>query len=628
MNNKRIEELAVNVINESMLTTELLSPFIPVNDKGPSWDGEILVYKNKEQKKKDLLGRVPVQIKGKEYKAYNEWQKMSKETISYSLLRQDMNNYFNDGGVIFFVVYIYEDKRTRGIEKDIYYKSFLPVDLKQYLDESKTQKTKAISFKKFPVNNKVEVFNNFIKNRIMQMSFLPDKFLLAADLEKIKGDKKLSLCFSGYGIKTVGDLNKALFANDVYFYLKKDELGIPIPLDKSFSIKEIKRDRKFPIEVNGMLYDLSNSFIEMKGESVLTIGKSFKLIKKNNIEKLKFIYEPAKMLIDRIKNDSFLIEAIKNKGFKFGEIYLDMSKLKPKMQANIEKTILALKGLKKIKELFNLLNVNKDLNLVEITDKDMFFINILVEAIIEKKDIVMEKIFEKEKIVTFAKNGIILVKFVIQDITLSLIVKPNEDGIKCRIYDFFNYETTVFRKKNVGSENKTQIVSKYFILSLEDHLEIDNINYDSLFKEYKELTAENPSMFEDTNNNLIRLLLAYDKVEDEYKKDKLLILAEKVARLIFDEDKNNIVSSEVKKINFLQIIKRKRILTEDEIDELYEITENNKNREDILTAAYILMDDEIGAKRHFKQLSIEEQNRFKEFPINIFWNVKKYLLVK
>lgn len=625
MNSTQIELLAVNAISESMLNTELLSPLTTANDKGPSWDGEILVYKDKEQKKEDLLARVPIQIKGK---ICNKWSEMSKNEIKYPVSRIDMQNYFNDGGLIYFVVYIYEDKKTNEIKKNIYYNSLLPVDLKKHLDESKTQKQKSLRFKVFPEKNKTDIFINFINNKKRQAGFSEDQFLSLEDFKKIKGNKKITICCSGYGMKTRIDFEKAIIDGDVYLYLEKDELGIPIPIDKNFLIKEIKRPGKTPIKVNGVIYNLSNSLIEKKGEIILEIGESLKLSKKNGERKLKFTYESSKKLSDRIKNDDFLIEAIKNKGFKFGEVYLDMGKLVPEMQTHMEKIINELEYLKKIKELFNLLNVNKDLNLVEITDKDRFFIDVLLKTFFEKKDIVMDTIFEKEKIATFAKNGVILVKFVIQDITLSLIVKPNEDGIKCKIYDFFNYETTVFRKINIGSENKTQIVSKYFILGLEDYLEIDNFNYDSVFQEYKELTAENPSMFEDTNNNLIRLLLAYDKVEDEYKKDKLLILAEKVARLIFDEDKNNIVPYEVKKINFLQIIKRKRSLNEEEIEYLHEITENNKNREDILTAAYILMDDGIGAKRHFKQLSIEEQNRFKEFPINIFWNVKKCVLVK
>ena len=40
---------------------------------------------------------------------------------------------------------------------------------------------------------------------------------------------------------------------------------------------------------------------------------------------------------------------------------------------------------------------------------------------------------------------------------------------------------------------------------------------------------------------------------------------------------------------------------------------------DLRTAAYILLDDDIHAEQCFQKLSIEEQNSFKEFPIFYLW---------
>mgnify|MGYP001110727348 CR=1 FL=1 len=69
-----------------------------------------------------------------------------------------------------------------------------------------------------------------------------------------------------------------------------------------------------------------------------------------------------------------------------------------------------------------------------------------------------------------------------------------------------------------------------------------------------------------------------------------------------------------------QITKRKRALLEEEINDLYFIKENNK---DILiqVAISILLENKSDFNRYFNQLTPEEQENFKEFPIyklNIF----------
>ena len=64
MDKKTVESLAVGAVKDSFLETDLLHPIITENDKEPSWDGFIYVYKAPEQKKDNLEGRVAVQVKG------------------------------------------------------------------------------------------------------------------------------------------------------------------------------------------------------------------------------------------------------------------------------------------------------------------------------------------------------------------------------------------------------------------------------------------------------------------------------------------------------------------------------------------------------------------------------------
>ena len=43
--NNKIELIAVNRIKDAILQSNILEPFIDDNDKTPSWDGNIFVYK-------------------------------------------------------------------------------------------------------------------------------------------------------------------------------------------------------------------------------------------------------------------------------------------------------------------------------------------------------------------------------------------------------------------------------------------------------------------------------------------------------------------------------------------------------------------------------------------------------
>ena len=111
LDKKAIETFSVNAVRDSIVMTDYLDQFIADNDKEPSWDGFVYIYKEKEKKKDQLKGRIPVQVKG------TEKDDLSKEAIAFPIAIADLNNYLNDGGVMFFVVYIGHG----GLMKQIYY---------------------------------------------------------------------------------------------------------------------------------------------------------------------------------------------------------------------------------------------------------------------------------------------------------------------------------------------------------------------------------------------------------------------------------------------------------------------------------------------------------------------------
>lgn len=54
MDKKAIETISVNAVKNSIVTSDILDQFISENDKEPSWDGHIYIYKNKNKRKSEL----------------------------------------------------------------------------------------------------------------------------------------------------------------------------------------------------------------------------------------------------------------------------------------------------------------------------------------------------------------------------------------------------------------------------------------------------------------------------------------------------------------------------------------------------------------------------------------------
>ena len=106
MNSNQIELLAVNAVEDYFTKIERINPTIPVGDKEPSWDGFLYLYSDNSMKKDSLIGRIPVQVKGK--------QGEFVESLTYPVKTSDLRNYMREGGCIYFVVLI-NDKQERKI---------------------------------------------------------------------------------------------------------------------------------------------------------------------------------------------------------------------------------------------------------------------------------------------------------------------------------------------------------------------------------------------------------------------------------------------------------------------------------------------------------------------------------
>lgn len=600
MNKKQIEELSVNAVIKSLSLTGYLSPYISTNDKEPSWDGSVYIYSNKNGKKEDITGKVSVQVKGKSCSNF------SKSEIMFPVDIIDLRNYLNDGGVIYFVVYL----KKNGSEK-IYYSTLTPVKLNRYLKNIETQKTKSIKFKEFPKDNnkKMDVFVNFYENSKRQRSFTETGFISLDELNR-EIVQEFTMTITGHGFKSEKpDITSFLAENDeIYLYAKIKGSSALHPIDTiitSITSVSLPEDVQEAISINGKVYYPSFTRTLFKEKVEIKIGESLLITILRDDMSTKVSYESSKMLRTRVKDLDFFLNAIKAKHFSINKSKLAFEiPTDEALNFNIEREDKSLAYYKKVLQLLNILNVSEDIDIEKLTKQDYKNIDILIKAFIENQP------------VKNLQKGLMVLKLKISNISLMLFfVKSENYETTYEIKDFFNSGMMFAYKDEDGHMHSAPA---YSFLRKDDYLKVSNINLDDILPSYRALQDLNNRIFEIANQDMLQLLLAYD--ESEPKKDKLLLTAKNIAEWILNEDTDNL-PVEIKILNFLQITKRERKLNSEEKQKLISISQNSSSRIDVKVASYLLLDNNELAEFHFNQLPQEDQDGFKSFPIYYFWNL-------
>src|SRR5699024_1548492 len=97
----------VDAVKSVVRRFERLHSDISINDKTLSWDGYIQVYNGPIQKKGDLNGKIPVQVKGTKVSSFSDVSR------KYTIEVTDLKNYKLDGGAMYFVVEIIDFDNTK-----------------------------------------------------------------------------------------------------------------------------------------------------------------------------------------------------------------------------------------------------------------------------------------------------------------------------------------------------------------------------------------------------------------------------------------------------------------------------------------------------------------------------------
>lgn len=590
MTSKQIEELATIAVKNSILLTDSLYQFISENDKEPSWDGKVYIYKDKKKRKTDLVGRVDVQIKGK------SCTNIDQNVIKFPVSISDLENYLKDSGVVYFVVLISDN----GEKNKIFYNSLTPVKIKGILSET-TNKTKiSLEFEAFPVDNRIKtnIFMDFYENTKRQISFVNEDLPSIFDLDKASDQIEIIQTENFHGDrKSYKSFLMDRLDKEVYLYKKTELMSLPLSdVGKIFALGE---NIDQVVKVNEKEYYSSFERIHTKDKTSVKIGGSTEIYVNNHTNTMTFKITPSSMLLERVYDYTFIINAFEKGSLSINNVTIDLSALKITLsKEQLQKMKEHLKYCEKIIELFRILSITDDLELSKLTSSEGIHLDTLIYAFVDGNAV---KFREKQE------NGYLNIK--IQQLYI-LVYLEEVQGKPC-CYKFINLFDGIYviGTSKKGVEEK-EVYPALALLKQDYYEKLSNINFEAILKQYKGCAKHNQRIYQSANLTVLEMLKAYD----ECKKKKLIEFAIDIMEWLLEEVKEKHTEN-IFSINYFQSLIRVRELNQEEQKQLFEIIRNTETGDDIKFAANVLLKQYTSAKLYFDNLNDDIKEAIRQFPI-------------
>lgn len=572
MNSIKIEKGAIDTLRRIIRLHDKMNEFLNSNDKEPSWDGNIVIYKNSELKAEDIEYTIQTQVKGK-----NDERLLKRSRITYPVEYKHLRNYFKNNGIFYFVIAISDD----GEKTTIFYNALTTIKLQSILkgtENKKPDQTKSIPLVRLKNDDKNELYKILMQfghdSREVGSGELVKKSISMKDLEKIDSirmttfasnqDEFLENINSGE-VCAFGHIASAdIWVPFSYDFQKQIELFACQKITDTFSIDGIPYYKEFEIRKS-----IGKSVIfEFSENLYIDIG----------VYKIEF---KAKTYIDQIVKDVQFLEALKNgKSFYIGDTKIGTYE-NVNFGGDLETTINDFKNIQVALIKFNL---KLDKKFIDFNDEDWKSMDNLVKlsqnGIKPNKQMTWYMWWWQDKVVPF-------------------FVALDDDGnVKIENSLYMKY----FRIVVSNSDYKVPV----FILFKRDIWEkLYDVDESVLLEEIETSIFNN-----ETEGNFsllfVEILSAYDENKDEKYYD--------VAKLISDKLLNASPDNVYWKINRFQLLKRKRDLSEDELQELEDLEKTNNDKK-ILCAINILLENKRKAKKLLDEMGQEDRELFLTYPI-------------
>jgi len=578
-----LESLAVTrIVTIAMQPGTLLEPSIPIGDKGVSFDGHISVYIDNSLKKSSLVGRVPVQVKGKAVK------KLSSLQTKYSKLElDDLRNYYNEGGAIFFVCEVMENGNV-----EVFAKVLLPLDLKSLIDGYGQQRTTTISLNHIKdLNTLTFICNHFLKEQRRQ----PVGHIGKHSFHSRKFEK-----FTVSRVSFAPSKDQSTFVNhEMYFYGVDEGIEFPIGLMKFNVFGKVSTTY---IEINGVSTPYHYKFSELSETDEIILEHSFLISYNRKTKSVKFkvlkfhtleSYQKVLLLLEKIEKEELL-------SLLDGAIKVTDIKWNDGDYAEIEKEITWLSNMTSVYDKIGIPHnyVSKG---TKLTLND--YLQNLSEAFIDGNNDSVIKKYPSDVGMLYIRLG--------EDFILTFY-SPNE------VEKLQSVAGEGFKNKEISlgfdeaSENFK--VSPFLLVDPEDLLTAANVTLKLVNDSFQpDSHVYNEFTFQRTNQFCLECLNTYDKT----KLEDYLLLAETIYdHLLLNEfmvDNYNIAS-----INYYQTLYRKNNkLSEEYLQHAVEIKENPENVENIMLrlCCNVLLNNALESKHYFNKLDLQQTEDFLTFPI-------------
>ena len=584
-NTKRIEESATTALKAALLRCPILDSYIDSNDKTPSWDGTVFVYKSEMTKKENLAGRVPIQIKGTE-------KVIVSDTATFSCSVADLNNYYKDGGCVFFLISV---DLSSGNSR-IFYKTLLVVDLNKIIKGAGKQKTSTIHLNLFPTeaNEISSIFMEFTDNVHKQMGFIGKDIPTFESLEA-NGAEITSLTFTASGIGlTLDEIPKFLSTHAFYLYAKVKGLDVDVPIDKVTNAI-ISKPVDGEVRIKDRCFFSSYRVVYENGNPIIRIGKGISVALKAEENRITVHTDRPDTLSDFIIEAGFFIELVEQEELTLNGVTIPLNGAS---LTDLQERKKNLEYCKDVKKMLDYLGVTEELLLNDLSENDEKNLRNFTGAVLYNRKIGFPNMEQDQFYGAFK----------IANLVIWIWAKRQSDGMY-NIDSFFKlHQITLFAEDDVDFKRPVQ-ASQFVLFDKKGLVHISNMDYERVYSGITQ-TPHSPEYCTKVNFLVLDMIGAYD--EQAKHDEKLLNLAEKICDWL--KSIESVIDPEVLLLNKLQITKRRRTLSTSEIIELAKLTENSYPPA-TRCGAYLLMDADEEAQKCFDELPLIAQEEFLKYPI-------------
>ena len=240
------------------------------------------------------------------------------------------------------------------------------------------------------------------------------------------------------------------------------------------------------------------------------------------------------------------------------------------------------------------LRVAKDLDLSEFDDKSRNNLLLLEDGLLKKGKLTLN--FDESKLIK-VKIG-----------NLHYLLMYYKDNLQS------GFLVCIFKETLWCSETDEDGISReisiFDLFSIEDWMQIDNCDFMAVISSYNRLLKSIDS-FINADNAVIRIIGAYDKIEESNKKMELLSWAKQLREwnLFHSTDKPRSI------INHLQLKQRLEEHSENDMEELSSLLNEYRTDSEICFGVAVLLKSKLQADLYWKKLSSEKQEAYSDYPI-------------